>query len=329
LAGAGVLAAATGSAQPLDRSALLRLYLPVLVFHPEEQWPPADPDRFVVGSRLEERDVTGRWSPSTRTYLPDSSVPCARKPCFRLNLQPCSLARGPDCYRPLSRVLASWTAPVAIGNVVDVRTPPANLRGLAEPPAMLVRYWLFYDFDDWHSSRPQVLWQLHEGDWETVTVGLSEAQKPLFVATSRHCFGAWRPWTRQPTVGGTHPRIFVARGSHANYATAGSQKNFPLTCTKATGETARVIELARRARVRSTDRTASGRTISAGSLRLVDLTTGDRPAWTRFAGVWSEGELLYLRTLGLTRTARFGEGPKTPSFDADVARLILERWTPE
>jgi hypothetical protein len=63
---------------------------------------------------------------------------------------------------------------------------------------------------------------------------------------------------------------------------------------------------------------------------LIDLTVAAaRPSWTRFAGVWSEGELLYLHSLGVTRIARFGEGPRTPSFDADATRLILERWKQE
>jgi len=321
-------------AQPPDRSSLLRLYLPVLVFHPDEVWPPAEPDPFVGGSRLEERGTTGSWVASARTELPDASVPCARQPCFRLNLQPCVLARGPDCYRPLAGRLGSWARPVVVGNVVDVRDAPADLKGLPEPPRLLVRYWIFYGFDDWHSERPKVLWQLHEGDWESVTVALGEGAKPLFVATSRHCRGAWRPWSEYPRAGGTHPQVFVALGSHAGYAAAGTQRNFPLACAKASGELARVIELARRSGVRSADRTGRGRSagppgLASTPLALIDLTVGARPAWARFAGVWSEGELLYLRRFGLTRTARYGEGPRTPSFDADVTRLVLERWTAE
>ena len=138
----------------------------------------------------------------------------------------------------------------------------------------------------------------------------------------------------QVESGGTHPQVFVALGSHAGYATAGTQRNFPLACAKVGGDLGRLIDVARRAGVRSYDRTGRGRTagpsgLAAGTLGLIDLTTGARPTWARFAGVWSEGELLYLRGLGLTRAARFGEGPKTPSFDADVTRLILERWTAE
>ena len=323
-----VVGAGPAPTQPPDRSALLERYLPVLVFHPDERWPPADPDPFVRASRLEERGATGGWFASARPELPDSAVPCARIPCFRLNLQPCVLARGPDCYRPLAAQLASWSDPVVVGNVVDVRTAPPDLKGLPEAPKLLVRYWLFYDLDDWHSTRPQVLWQLHEGDWESVTVALGATANPLFVAVSRHCSGAWRPWSRQPVDGATHPRLFVALGSHASYWSAGSNRNFPLACARARGELGQVIALARRAGVRSTDRTGTGRTIGP-VLRLIDLTTGERLLWSRFAGVWSEGELLYLRGLGVTRTARYGEGPRTPSFDADITRVILQSWKQE
>jgi len=314
--------------QPPDRASLLARYLPVFVFHPDERWPPADPDPFVRASRLEERGATGGWLPSARPDLPDQTVPCARIPCFRLNLQPCALSRGPDCYRPLAAQLGSWSEPVVVGNVVDVCSAPVDLKGLPEPPKLLVRYWLFYDFDDWHSSRPPVLWQLHEGDWESVTVALGATDNPLFVAVSRHCSGAWRPWSRQAVVDKTHPRLFVALGSHAIYWSAASNRNFPLTCAKATGELGEVIALARRAGVRSTDRTGTGRTVGP-ALRLVDLTTGERPQWSRFAGVWSEGELLYLRGLGVTRTARYGDGPRTPSFDRDITTLILQSWKAE
>jgi hypothetical protein len=325
------LPGAAARAQAPDRAALLREYLPVLVFHPEELWPPADPDAFVRASRLEERGAAGGWKSSTRPGLPDASVPCPRRPCFRLDLQPCALGRGPDCYRPLAGKLATWTRPVVVGNVVDVRDAPADLKGLPEPPRLLVRYWLFYDLDDWHSVSPKLLWQLHEGDWESVTVALGQSGTPLFVATSRHCRGAWRPWARQPVVGGTHPQVFVALGSHAVYATSGSQRNFPLACAKAGGELGVLIRLARRAGVRSDDRTGRGRTVgvAASPLSLIDLTIGTRPPWSRFAGVWSEGEILYLHRFGLTRTAQYGEGPRTPGFDADVTRLVLERWAAE
>jgi hypothetical protein len=328
LAALAAVVATQAPAQPPDRSALLRLYLPVLVFHPEERWPPADPDPFVRASRLEERGATGGWTASPRPDLPDATVPCLRSPCFRLNLQPCVLTRGPDCYRPLAGQLGSWSSPVVVGNVVDVRNPPSDLKGLPEPPALLVRYWLFYAFDDWHSSRPQILWQLHEGDWETVTVALAASGKPLFVAASRHCSGAWRPWSRQPVVDATHPRIFVSLGSHAGYWAAGSQRTFPLACAKAGGRLGELIAIARRAGVRATDRTGTGRSIGPAA-RLIDLTTGMRPAWSRFNGVWSEGEILYLRRFGTAQTARYGEGPRTPTFDRDITALVLGGWAAE
>ncbi len=335
LAGVFVLPVGVGAGQPPDRSSLLQLYLPVVVFHPDERWPPADPDPFVRASRLEERGATGGWTPSPRSELPDATIPCTRAPCFRLNLQPCSVSRGPDCYRPLASQLGAWSSPVVVGNVVDVRNAPPDLKGLPEPPTLLVRYWLFYDFDDWRSSRPsRLLWQLHEGDWESVTVALGASGKPLFVAISRHCSGAWRPWSRQTLTGGTHPRLFVALGSHAIYWAAGTQRTFPLACAKTGKELAEVIAIARRAGVRSQDRTGVGRSVGPAGLapaavRLIDLTATDRPAWSRFAGVWGDGELLYLRGPGVSRTARYGEGPRTPAFDRDVTKLILESWAAE
>src|SRR5205085_223741 len=66
-----------------------------------------------------------------------------------------------------------------------------------------------------------ILTQWHQADWEQVTVALSvtgAAASPIFVAYSQHCAGVVVPWSRvEIGRGDTHPLVFVARGSHANY----------------------------------------------------------------------------------------------------------------
>jgi hypothetical protein len=84
-----------------------------------------------------------------------------------------------------------------------------------------VQYWIFYYFNDWRN--------LHEGDWELVQLCfpsqtaqelLEEGGQPLFAAYSQHQAGqrmSWGDMKANGLVDGTHPVVYVARGSHANY----------------------------------------------------------------------------------------------------------------
>jgi hypothetical protein len=83
---------------------------------------------------------------------------------------------------------------------------------------VLLQYWFFYNYDS--LGAVPGIWQWHQGDWEQVTVGLAGTNagaKPVFVAYSEHCVGTRLPWSLVARVQGTHPLVFVARGSHANY----------------------------------------------------------------------------------------------------------------
>ncbi len=70
-----------------------------------------------------------------------------------------------------------------------------------------IEYWLVYPYNDWRST--------HEGDWEVVMVFLRDAA-PVACAYSAHHGGFRLPWELMETDG-THPVVYVANGSHANY----------------------------------------------------------------------------------------------------------------
>lgn len=74
----------------------------------------------------------------------------------------------------------------------------------------IIQYWLLYYFNDWFNK--------HEGDWEMVQVMLDRELQPLAVSYSQHGDALTKDWD-EPGLArdGTHPRAFVARGSHANY----------------------------------------------------------------------------------------------------------------
>ncbi len=89
----------------------------------------------------------------------------------------------------------------------------------------VIQYWYFYYFDEWSN--------LHEGDWELVELvfsGLSAQElveangEPLFAAYSQHQAGqrlSWAEMREKGLIRDTHPLVYVAQGSHANYFTPG------------------------------------------------------------------------------------------------------------
>jgi hypothetical protein len=83
-----------------------------------------------------------------------------------------------------------------------------------------IQYWYAYLYNDF--------WNTHEMDWEMAQVVLSETATgpvPFVCGYSAHMGGHWQSWSRiekaisedQRDDGGTHPVVYVANGSHANY----------------------------------------------------------------------------------------------------------------
>src|SRR5262249_60589168 len=71
-------------------------------------------------------------------------------------------------------------------------------------------------------QRSDLIWQAHEGDWESVMAALSEDEQPQLVGYSQHCSGQTRAWDRMTPLDDTHPLVHVALGSHANYFDSGT-----------------------------------------------------------------------------------------------------------
>jgi hypothetical protein len=111
---------------------------------------------------------------------------------------------------------------VVHGDDVTTETPPGDhapdYRGL-----IAIDYWFIYLYNDWKS--------VHEGDWEHIVVVVKEAADPqgqpeaIACAYSVHDIGYRLPWRDVEKADdqgeradqGTHPVVYVANGSHANY----------------------------------------------------------------------------------------------------------------
>lgn len=84
-----------------------------------------------------------------------------------------------------------------------------------------VQYWWYFFYND--------AWNRHQSDWEGVTVFLlpmpDGGYKPLGAAYGNHDLGRWRRWQdlqrvddgKRASGEGSHPLVYVARGSHASY----------------------------------------------------------------------------------------------------------------
>ena len=79
-----------------------------------------------------------------------------------------------------------------------------------------LQYHYFYGFNDWRKANGGV--NHHEGDWEAVAIFLRD-ENPIAAAYSQHHNGKLYKWDKLDFENGTqHPKVYVARGSHANYA---------------------------------------------------------------------------------------------------------------
>ena len=84
----------------------------------------------------------------------------------------------------------------------------------------ILQYHFFYAFNDWRLAANGV--NHHEGDWEMVAVYLKN-DEPYAMLFSQHGSGAMKLWSNVRCVKDmdgnetTHPLVYAALGSHANY----------------------------------------------------------------------------------------------------------------
>jgi hypothetical protein len=292
---AGVVAAAIlkpTSAAGADSTALLARYAPVLQLYTSD-WKPTAIEPFLAGANL-ERLSAGTWRVVRRS--PPASALAGGSKQLRLNTRGCSPAvSSVTCYkiRP--------TQPTIYGRVWTGSGTFAT--------TTVLQYWLFYPLNDWRNSPAKpTLWYLHEGDWEEVSVELGPAGKPLAVAVSQHNLGVSRPWGRTPRRDDTHPVVYVALGSHANYLSPGF---------RGVASTPHVIPT-RFSGVPLPEPDFTSAQTSVRSAAIVDVSDGSAP-WLSFAGAWGDGSYVLLKQKSsknpFTRM-RIGDSPPGPAFRA-------------
>ena len=306
--------AAAGRASAATRvSQLLAQYQPVTVFDRAELFRPVGVRPFVTGADLEQLQGSS-WVLVDSTPRPDE-LPTG--PGFRLNEDGCSPAGpigGLACFSALS---ASRRED---GSLVYGRAVRLD-------DAIVLQYWFFYD-DDVYSyvyAPTDQLWQSHEGDWEMVQVVLTADKVPVEVGYSQHCLGQRRGWDTTPRVGGTHPVVYVAVGSHANYFTPGTHQ-LDTRCIPP-----EVLALLRQIGLPlpvdyAVPGTTSGPAGLATETTRVKLINDDTEGWLAFPGTWGEAQYFHSP---LTGTLPLGTSPVGPAFHAIWADPLgtQARWS--
>ena len=289
LLGAGA-SAAIGTATPDAK--LLARYSPTLILHPAELLAPVPVEGFLADSDLLVRAADGTWAPT--------SVPLATAGTgSRLDQRLCKAIEGPPaepCYATAQNAHAA--APTAYGAVFR--------RG----SRIVLQYWLWYPVNVYSPTVPAgPFWVTHEGDWESVTLLLDRDEMPQVVGLSSHCGGLRRAWRDAPRRG-SHPIAYVAKGSHANYFTAGEQN------IAALGEKlvrrcfpSEFLAIYKAYGVALADHTGACRSVRPRIVRV----TAAAPDRMRFRGTWGED-----RYTGFPDVAPFrnGTGPEGPAFHA-------------
>ena len=281
------------SMRPPSLSALLARHVPILVLHPAELFAPAPVDGFLADADLTRKTEAG-WE-RVEGPLPAGGAD------LRLDQRLCAaidgLAASP-CYGEAEA--AHGSTPVVYG---------AAFRTARR---IDLQYWIWYPYDDFSPTLPAGdFWQVHEGDWEAVSVILDLAGNPLAVGYSQHRKGKRRAWATVPKQG-VRPLVYVGLGSHANFFGPGEQLLDPRTVEpqviavmKAYGITA------------PADHTGKGRVVRPRLVRV----TASVPSWMAFAGKWGETGYLHVPD---REPITAGAGPDGPAFHAQWQQPVVE-----
>jgi hypothetical protein len=282
-----ILVSASGASAATPTPSLGNLLVrlsPILVLHPQERFQPVPVNGFVADSDLLRPTATG-WE-KVEGPLPVGGAD------LRLDQRLCNVREGvasTDCYADAQD--AHRSRPTVYG--------AAFRRG----DRIVLQYWLFYAYNVYSPTVPAGdIWQVHEGDWESVSVLLDASGKPLMVGLSRHCEGTRRDWAKVPKRG-THPLVYVGLGSHSNFFRPGSYAIQPRCFTP------QVIAIIKAYGSAPVDHAAEGRAVRPTLVRV----TASTPGWMTFAGTWGADAYIHFPN---NEPILYGTSPRGPAFHA-------------
>ena len=175
---------------------------------PGEPYIPTDVDLLFGNPTVALR---GPWSATDLVKIGPAAKDLAGLYEYHLDFPGNALDPGCD-YERWSRRLVANSKPTVYAHVASERGFPGELS---------LQYWFFYPFNDWNNK--------HEGDWEMIQLVFRApnahealATKPFEIGYSSHEGAERAAWgdEKLELVGGTHPVVYPAAGSHANKFTA-------------------------------------------------------------------------------------------------------------
>ncbi len=207
-----LVAAPSAAADLADETALAQRYAPVVRLVEQaqdcgygESYEPIDVDALFDEPTVSLR---GPWNPTDLVEIGPSADDLPGLYEYHLDFPGNALDPGCDYERWAMRV-TEGSAPTVYAHVA---TDPAH------PGELALQYWFYYVFNDWNNT--------HEGDWENIQVIFDAddaraalSREPVSVGYSQHEGSEEASWGEEKLelVDGTHPVVYPAAGSHANF----------------------------------------------------------------------------------------------------------------
>ncbi len=211
LLGALLIADAAAAADPAGQ--LAQRYAPVVRLvdqtdecGPGEPFEPSDVNAFLGQDTVSLR---GPWQSNDLIAVAPTAAELG-KGLYGYNLDFPGSPLDPGCdYERWARMLTAGHEPTVYAHVATEAAKPGRLS---------LQYWLWYPFNQWNNN--------HEGDWEMIQLVFDApdakaalAVPPVEVGYSQHEGAESAMWgdEKLELVGGTHPVVYPAAGSHANF----------------------------------------------------------------------------------------------------------------
>ena len=207
-----LVAAPSAAADLADETALAERYAPVVRLVEQaqdcgygESYEPIDVDALFDEPTVSLR---GPWNPTDLIEIGPTADDLPGLYEYHLDFPGNALDPGCDYERWAMRV-TEGSAPTVYAHVA---TDPAH------PGQLALQYWFYYVFNDWNNT--------HEGDWENIQLVFDAddarqalAREPVSVGYSQHEGSEEATWgdDKLELVDGTHPVVYPAAGSHANF----------------------------------------------------------------------------------------------------------------
>jgi hypothetical protein len=208
-----LVAVPCAAADLADETALAQRYAPVvrLVAQAQECGYGESYEPINVDLLFDEQTVAlrGPWGPSDLIKVAPTAKDLSSN-LYEYHLDFPGSALDPGCdYERWADRLTEGEAPAVYAHVATDADHPGQLA---------LQYWLYYVFNDWNNT--------HEGDWENIQLIFDAAdarqalsRDPVSVGYSQHEGSEKATWGEEKLelVDGTHPVVYPAAGSHANF----------------------------------------------------------------------------------------------------------------